>query len=208
MFFAFPTEIREQKTVVRRKWPVVSNERRRGLPLSKLIKALNRELRPLLENFPVFIVTAFIQFSQLRLPSSFALKKCKLIFSTAEKSAKEIINYRPFPFTSKFPTTAPVENKQTFLPQFTELPRWIFACSTFICWMLNVLIHKFKPFFSVPFHLSQSLSRAKFVPDFQPTEEVAQPALSTHPPGAPPDEKFSPPTPEEAERIISHLLPR
>jgi hypothetical protein len=68
---------------------------------------------------------------------------------------------------------------------------------------LGLFIHKFH--FSSSF-FSQFLSRAKFVPDFQPTEEVAQPALSTHP-TVPPDEKLSPPTPEEAERIISQLLP-
>ncbi|CRK94373.1 CLUMA_CG007882, isoform B [Clunio marinus] len=56
-------------------------------------------------------------------------------------------------------------------------------------------------------YMSMNGRRAKFVPDFQPTEEVAQPALSTQP-NVPPDEKLSPPTPEEAERIISHLLPR
>lgn len=41
-----------------------------------------------------------------------------------------------------------------------------------------------------------SIFRAKFVPDFLPTEEI----LSTN-------EKYSPPTPEEAEKIISDLLP-
>lgn len=38
----------------------------------------------------------------------------------------------------------------------------------------------------------------KFVPDFQPTEEIAHPT----------DINYSPPTPEEANRLISHLLPR
>lgn len=64
-------------------------------------------------------------------------------------------------------------------------------------------------------HLSIYHCRAKFVPDFLPTEEVA-PALSTLPTlssndgggNVKSDEKFSPPTPEEAERIISNLLPR
>ena len=54
--------------------------------------------------------------------------------------------------------------------------------------------------FIVSFHYF----RAKFVPDFQPTIEAA--ALPTLP--VPPDGNYSPPTPEEAERIISHLLPR
>lgn len=61
--------------------------------------------------------------------------------------------------------------------------------------------------------LYPSSCRAKFVPDFLPTEEVA-PARSTLPTvssdggEAKTDEKFAPPTPEEAERIISNLLPR
>lgn len=66
---------------------------------------------------------------------------------------------------------------------------------------LSSLFIHFYPF-------SQSLSRAKFVPDFQPTEEVSLPTLSSHHDVTTPDEKLSPPTPEEAERIISHLLPR
>lgn len=88
---------------------------------------------------------------------------------------------------------------------------WIFAYIYF--YLLNAhvhfaaFIHKFKHFFIPELYALPFLSRAKFVPDFQPTEEVAHPALSTHP-DVPPDEKFSPPTPEEAERIISHLLPR
>lgn len=67
-----------------------------------------------------------------------------------------------------------------------------------------MLIH----LFILPFFLFLPPSRAKFVPDtrLQPTEEIAQPTLSSHP-DVTPEEKFSPPTPEEAERIISHLLP-
>lgn len=46
--------------------------------------------------------------------------------------------------------------------------------------------------------------RAKFVPDFLPTHEVS---LALPAQAEPPSEKYSPPTPEEAERIISNFLP-
>lgn len=54
-------------------------------------------------------------------------------------------------------------------------------------------------------YMSMNGRRAKFVPDFQPTDEANAPSLP-HP--VPPDGKYSPPSPEEAERIISNLLPR
>nr|XP_040239802.2 mucin-5AC isoform X1 [Anopheles coluzzii]XP_040239804.2 mucin-5AC isoform X1 [Anopheles coluzzii]XP_040239805.2 mucin-5AC isoform X1 [Anopheles coluzzii] len=68
-------------------------------------------------------------------------------------------------------------------------------------------------------YMSMNGRRAKFVPDFQPTDEATAP---THPQPSsqhgqlqqqhslpvPTDESYSPPSPEEAERIISNLLPR
>ncbi|XP_065078715.1 mucin-2 isoform X2 [Ochlerotatus camptorhynchus] len=54
-------------------------------------------------------------------------------------------------------------------------------------------------------YMSMNGRRAKFVPDFQPTDEANAPL---HPLPVPPDGKYSPPSPEEAERIISNLLPR
>ncbi|XP_058456016.1 rho GTPase-activating protein gacU isoform X2 [Malaya genurostris] len=54
-------------------------------------------------------------------------------------------------------------------------------------------------------YMSMNGRRAKFVPDFQPTDEANVPLL---PLPVPPDGKYSPPSPEEAERIISNLLPR
>ncbi|XP_070500602.1 uncharacterized protein [Chironomus tepperi] len=68
-------------------------------------------------------------------------------------------------------------------------------------------------------YMSMNGRRAKFVPDFLPTEENATShstlasttstttITTVHPGDVPHNEKFSPPTPEEAERIISHLLP-
>ncbi|XP_053673501.1 trithorax group protein osa [Anopheles nili] len=79
-------------------------------------------------------------------------------------------------------------------------------------------------------YMSMNGRRAKFVPDFQPTDEVTAPTqqppgeLQLHPQQqqqqqqqlpqqqhslpVPTDESYSPPSPEEAERIISNLLPR
>ncbi|XP_058055452.1 mucin-5AC [Anopheles bellator] len=78
-------------------------------------------------------------------------------------------------------------------------------------------------------YMSMNGRRAKFVPDFQPTDEaiatspLQQPAEHQQPPeqepshyepqqrqqhSLPSDETYSPPSPEEAERIISNLLPR
>ncbi|KAG5674576.1 hypothetical protein PVAND_004530 [Polypedilum vanderplanki] len=65
-------------------------------------------------------------------------------------------------------------------------------------------------------YMSMNGRRAKFVPDFLPTEEaisahsiaITTTSLPLQDGPLPPDEKFSPPTPEEAERIISHLLPQ
>ncbi|XP_039431827.1 uncharacterized protein LOC120414646 isoform X6 [Culex pipiens pallens] len=54
-------------------------------------------------------------------------------------------------------------------------------------------------------YMSMNGRRAKFVPDFQPTDEANAAPL---PLPVPPDGKYSPPSPEEAERIISNLLPR
>lgn len=54
-------------------------------------------------------------------------------------------------------------------------------------------------------YMSMNGRRAKFVPDFQPTDEANVPL---HPLPVPPDGKYSPPSPEEADRIISNLLPR
>ncbi|XP_053696056.1 uncharacterized protein LOC128743487 isoform X2 [Sabethes cyaneus] len=54
-------------------------------------------------------------------------------------------------------------------------------------------------------YMSMNGRRAKFVPDFQPTDEANVPSP---PLPVPPDGKYSPPSPEEAERIISNLLPR
>jgi hypothetical protein len=84
------------------------------------------------------------------------------------------------------------------------------------------LFFKIKIFLSSDLHFSIlfPFCRAKFVPDFLPTEEVAtshstvaSTATATtittvHPGDVPHNEKFSPPTPEEAERIISNLLPQ
>lgn len=63
----------------------------------------------------------------------------------------------------------------------------------------------FHPLIFLIFPSSLFLSRAKFVPDFQPTDEANAAPL---PLPVPPDGKYSPPSPEEAERIISNLLPR
>ncbi|XP_035914926.1 mucin-5AC isoform X3 [Anopheles stephensi] len=75
-------------------------------------------------------------------------------------------------------------------------------------------------------YMSMNGRRAKFVPDFQPTDEATAPThpqvlqLPSHQPQqqqqqqqqhslpVPTDESYSPPSPEEAERIISNLLPR
>uniref|UniRef100_A0A182M1S7 Uncharacterized protein n=1 Tax=Anopheles culicifacies TaxID=139723 RepID=A0A182M1S7_9DIPT len=73
-------------------------------------------------------------------------------------------------------------------------------------------------------YMSMNGRRAKFVPDFQPTDEATAPThpqvLQLHQPShhqqpqqqhslpVPTDESYSPPSPEEAERIISNLLPR
>lgn len=85
-------------------------------------------------------------------------------------------------------------------------------------------------------YMSMNGRRAKFVPDFQPTDEASaptaqrqpqqpqppqlplrplqlqQPSPATQQPHSVPvpaeDESYSPPSPEEAERIISNLLPR
>uniref|UniRef100_A0AAG5CWG4 Uncharacterized protein n=1 Tax=Anopheles atroparvus TaxID=41427 RepID=A0AAG5CWG4_ANOAO len=75
-------------------------------------------------------------------------------------------------------------------------------------------------------YMSMNGRRAKFVPDFQPTDEASAPGsqqqqqqqqllqLQHQPqqehslPVPTEDESYSPPSPEEAERIISNLLPR
>ncbi|KFB44276.1 hypothetical protein ZHAS_00012055 [Anopheles sinensis] len=73
-------------------------------------------------------------------------------------------------------------------------------------------------------YMSMNGRRAKFVPDFQPTDEATGAPVSQqqpqqqqqmlqlqHQPQLPvptEDESYSPPSPEEAERIISNLLPR
>ncbi|XP_055645081.1 uncharacterized protein LOC129780626 isoform X2 [Toxorhynchites rutilus septentrionalis] len=54
-------------------------------------------------------------------------------------------------------------------------------------------------------YMSMNGRRAKFVPDFLPTDEANAPSL---PLPVPPDGKCSPPLPKEADRIIANLLPR
>lgn len=67
------------------------------------------------------------------------------------------------------------------------------------------LIPNCAPSFFIIFLFFSPLFRAKFVPDFQPTDEANAPL---HLLPVPPDGKYLPPSPEEAERIISNLLPR
>lgn len=162
-----------------------------------------------------FIVTAFIQLAvfALILPTDRLSPewKWKLIFSNRRKERKGDHKLSPIPLRFRRgpgPRRSSQTNKQTIHPSGSLLLKFRML-NIFFVYLLNAHVHFYSRIltFSFVFLLSQSLSRAKFVPDFQPTEEVAQPALSTHP-DVPPDEKFSPPTPEEAERIISHLLPR
>ena len=128
----------------------------------------------------------------------FFCRKCKFIFvpQPKKRAKRKQGDHKLSPILLSFPTCRlfwPNKNSENWIN------KW-FSLLSHICWMFH------KIFIHIIFFPSKFLSRAKFVPDFQPTEEVAQPALSTHP-NVPPDEKFSPPTPEEAERIISHLLP-
>ena len=67
----------------------------------------------------------------------------------------------------------------------------------YLSFILFIILTMFQIFFIY----NSKIFRAKFVPDFQPTEEIALPSVLG-------DKNFSPPTPEEANRVLSHLLPR